>query len=98
MLLPLQELCNDFEGYLMSMISDPLSAATIMLMTKMLSHHSADEEYLNSKQHPWITVSSCLPRLRPSLFTPFSLFLSVPRTCVLEPQGPRNRAASCGPA
>lgn len=49
----------DFEGYMMSMMSDQVSTAIIMLMTKMLSHHSADEEFINDNRHSWIRV--CCP-------------------------------------
>lgn len=44
----------------MEVISDPLSTATIMLMTKLLSHHSVDEEYINSPEHSWIQVGLSL--------------------------------------
>ena len=45
---------RNFESELLDTISDPQSMLTVMVMTKLLSQHSLDEEFLNSPEHSYI--------------------------------------------
>ena len=54
--LLLQDLLNDFEFQYLLLLADPVRAVTTMLVARLLSNHSKDEEYLSEPQSPWLTV------------------------------------------
>lgn len=51
-----QALLNDFEFEFLRTLSDPVRAVQTMLLTKLLSSHAQDEEYLSGPQNDWISV------------------------------------------
>lgn len=51
-----QALLNDFEFEFLRTLSDPIRAVQTMLLTKLLSNHAQDEEYLAGPQNDWISV------------------------------------------
>ncbi|KAK9915325.1 hypothetical protein WJX75_007630 [Coccomyxa subellipsoidea] len=48
-------LLDDFEFEFLRTLSDPIRAVQTMLLTKLLSNHAQDEEYLAGPQTDWIT-------------------------------------------
>ncbi|CAL8468388.1 g7928 [Coccomyxa elongata] len=48
-------LLNDFEFEFLRTLSDPIRAVQTMLLTKLLSNHAQDEEYLAGPQNDWIS-------------------------------------------
>ena len=52
----LQTLRNQFEGELLDIITDPFATLQAMVTVKVLSIHSADEEYLTKEEHNYIKV------------------------------------------
>ncbi|EIE19399.1 Lipoxigenase, partial [Coccomyxa subellipsoidea C-169] len=48
-------LLDDFEFEFLRTLSDPIRAVQTMLLVKLLSNHSQDEEYLAGPENEWIT-------------------------------------------
>lgn len=53
----MQALLNDFEFQYLEVLADPVRTVQTMLVARLLSNHSKDEEYLSEPSSPWLTVS-----------------------------------------
>jgi hypothetical protein len=56
-LVCLQALLNDFEFEYLRILADPVRAVQTMLVARLLSNHSKDEEYLSTDVQDWFTVN-----------------------------------------